>query len=274
MSVQFHDSDVATSRQRLTILDLPQDVHAIIFEFRDVRPVDRLAYGLTCHMALQIVKDWRGHVPVPQMLTVRLDPRPSDDAGCANYKEYHNRVRNTIKRLNRNSWKDLNYFWGRNPRGTFSNDINTFMRFRGAGHWLVTYRLWTRRSSRIDYCEPEPLYPCQGYGGIIRQLSTLVATFLMDPWLFLTPGLDRRCIGCPKTVPTAEASSYSQRHELGFDGVILEFFTCADYPGCYRVGDRRCQQSYVRRLQEGDLPATGTECCRLYWRSQANIKEA
>ena len=283
--------------------------HEVFNELLTLRTVDRLSFALTCRQARGVVMEWSREAysyhkggPIDGLTKIMLDPalerpffyrselrkeirwRYFKTHPIDQYQDFSFRLGQRIIFHNWNTSKD--YQEGKNSDKIeccqlYQRVIYSIMNQSPPSHLRgsrdIIFEKDPTRSNRSSLKQPSPLYTSSDGTSppIVPQLSMLATTFLMDPWLFLYPEAQRTCIGCSAALKQPRTSlTCEDRHDLDIKDVLREFFICSDYPGCYSLDDLVCQQTYVRKLQEGYLPEIGLQCCRLYWHCQEHVRQA
>ena len=134
------------------------------------------------------------------------------------------------------------------------------------GRLGLTEDLWER-------ARPKALCAKHTNPSIQEQLNILALTSLHVLWLFLGIFQERTCIGC---ISRPRLMGKQVRCESIYDlpswRIIDDFFGCVTKPEFYEPRRADCKDSYVRRMQKGDVPDIGLQCSRVYWECQAKMK--
>lgn len=267
---------------------LPPEIFYEIFDEDVILPRDRLAFGLTCRYARQLLVAWRGgsHSVVAEIPRIRLGPLKmefNDESSsemklyelfkCLRYDDtemeiFENSIEHLCKEYTDNVGEQLfELEFGTANCDLQISNLKLMLYFDWIKFKLNLYELWWD-------VQPKSMHDGRMDWGIrVGQLLLLTVTFSMQPWMFLDVQTERTCIACPHIISAGKKTIHCRDiHEMDGRDMIDGFFTCTEYPRCYEPRTDACRDTFFGRLELGDTPDVGMMMCRFYWECQRNVK--
>lgn len=256
---------------------LPQDIFNTMFEVEGIRPMHRLAFGLTCRTARKLLIEWRrcdqSNLLLPKARRVSVEEIDSPDEELTSL-DLECRAKICSGELNVNEAQLFLYKVVHAQNHNICDYLTTGN--KDVTCWILRIDICDQLSEGEpwDLKEPEALGHDESWAPSMHvRLMFLAVTFLERPWLFLAVSKPRMCVGCPSIVSSLQSSVNCQElHDMPMWRVIQKFFICKEYPDCYDPCKNECQKTYIRRLQEGDIPEIGMLACRVYWQCQYDMR--